>query len=183
MQNGNQPGPNQFPQGGHQPNQPGSHGSNQPGPNQFPQGGNHPSFESNQHNHGQLPEAGNQLGPHQFPDHHHHSIRPGQNPHQGGPSNGRPNYEHNGDTQNRVDGDDKFATDAFFGGSENTHREWTDEDEMKWQATTKAPYFENKVPGLECTLPASAVLGLLLRDQANEPNIYLKMISQVPRLL
>lgn len=29
---------------------------------------------------------------------------------------------------------------------------------MKWQATTKAPYFENKVPGLECTLPASAVL-------------------------
>lgn len=29
---------------------------------------------------------------------------------------------------------------------------------MQWQATTKAPYFENKVPGLECTLPASAVL-------------------------
>lgn len=65
---------------------------------------------------------------------------------------------------NRVDTEtDGFATNAFFGvkqeGSDKVHREWTQEDESKWQATTKAPYFENKVPGLECTLPAAAVLG------------------------
>lgn len=59
----------------------------------------------------------------------------------------------------------EFATNAFFGahqstsGSDKVHREWTQDDESKWQATTKAPYFENKVPGLECTLPAAAVLG------------------------
>lgn len=54
----------------------------------------------------------------------------------------------------------KYPTDAFFGHTQNTaEREWTQDDEMKWQATTKAPYFENKVPGLDCVLPASAVLG------------------------
>lgn len=60
-------------------------------------------------------------------------------------------------------GEDKFLTNAFFGnnaeGTNKINRHWTPEDEARWQATTKAPYFENKVPGLECTLPASAVLG------------------------
>ncbi|CRK93767.1 CLUMA_CG007295, isoform A [Clunio marinus] len=58
--------------------------------------------------------------------------------------------------------DETFATNAFFRPNkrpETLDRHWTEEDEQKWQATTKAPYFENKVPGLECTLPASAVLG------------------------
>lgn len=40
-----------------------------------------------------------------------------------------------------------FATDSFFAGSEE--REWTQEQESKWQATTKAPFFENTVPGNE----------------------------------
>lgn len=68
------------------------------------------------------------------------------------------NHQHSQNT-----GDDKFLTNAFFGsnqdGSEHGNRQWTEDDELKWQATTKAPYFENKVPGLECSLPASAVLG------------------------
>lgn len=56
--------------------------------------------------------------------------------------------------------EDKYLTDAFFDPNQQTvDREWTNDDEMKWQATTQVPYFENKVPGLECTLPASAVLG------------------------
>lgn len=29
----------------------------------------------------------------------------------------------------------------------NHNRDWTNEDELRWQATTQAPYFENKVPG------------------------------------
>lgn len=69
------------------------------------------------------------------------------------------------ESHNRLDEkENKFLTNAFFGdnneGSQKVNREWTETDEMKWQSTTKAPYFENKVPGLDhCTLPASAVLG------------------------
>jgi hypothetical protein len=55
-------------------------------------------------------------------------------------------------------GDNKFATNAFFKPTD-LDRHWTEEDEEQWQATTKAPYFENKVPGLQCSLPAAAVLG------------------------
>lgn len=76
----------------------------------------------------------------------------------------RPVVSPNIDNQdNHVDSDDQFLTNAFFGhnadGTDKVNRQWTQDDEQKWQATTKAPYFENKVPGLECTLPASAVLG------------------------
>lgn len=82
----------------------------------------------------------------------------------GGQGNNQNGHDADPNTQNRVDAtDDQFLTNAFFNpnqqGTENVHREWTKEDEQKWQATTKRPYFENKVPGLECTLPASAVLG------------------------
>lgn len=62
---------------------------------------------------------------------------------------------------NRVDSEAKgFLSNAFFSHqkSDKVSRKWSLDDEMRWQATTKAPYFENKVPGLECTLPASAVL-------------------------
>ncbi|KAG5674815.1 hypothetical protein PVAND_004762 [Polypedilum vanderplanki] len=45
--------------------------------------------------------------------------------------------------------------------TENRRSEWTEEDEMKWQATTKKPYFENKAPVLGCTLSAAAVLGAM----------------------
>lgn len=58
---------------------------------------------------------------------------------------------------------DEFLTNSLFGeGSNADRREWTAEDEQDWQATTKAPYFDNKVPGMDCALPAAAVLGELL---------------------
>lgn len=57
---------------------------------------------------------------------------------------------------------DEFASNSLFGeGSSADRREWTVEDEKAWQATTRAPYFENKVPGMDCSLPAAAVLGEL----------------------
>jgi hypothetical protein len=53
-----------------------------------------------------------------------------------------------------------FPSDVFFNNVDEKNRAgWTENDERQWRATTKAPYFENKVPGLECTLPAAAVLG------------------------
>jgi hypothetical protein len=37
---------------------------------------------------------------------------------------------------------------------------WDESDDQKWRATTKAPYFENKIPGEDSkVLPASAVVG------------------------
>ena len=58
------------------------------------------------------------------------------------------------------------STNSFFYnppglniGNSYGNREWNRDDEMKWQATTKKPYFENKQPGRECILPAAAVLG------------------------
>jgi hypothetical protein len=57
----------------------------------------------------------------------------------------------------------RFPSTGFFNNIDEKNRDWTDNDERKWQATTKAPYFENKVPGLECTLPAAAVLGKKLK--------------------
>lgn len=53
-------------------------------------------------------------------------------------------------TLNRVDNGNQethFATDSFF--SNNDDRQWTEDQEMQWQATTKAPFFENTVPGNE----------------------------------
>ncbi|CAO1356618.1 unnamed protein product, partial [Diamesa tonsa] len=62
-------------------------------------------------------------------------------------------------------GSNGFSTNSFFFnpgmniGNSFGNREWNRDDEMKWQATTKKPYFENKQPGRECALPAAAVLG------------------------
>lgn len=101
------------------------------------------------------------------PNHNHNSA--GQHPHTPTvrplPVQPLPSHTHGTqDVHNQLgSGQDKFLTNAFFGGdgqgTDNVNRHWTEDDELKWQATTKAPYFENKVPGLECTLPASAVLG------------------------
>jgi len=38
-------------------------------------------------------------------------------------------------------------------------RRWDEEEDRKWRATTQAPYFENKIPGEDKILPASAVIG------------------------
>lgn len=55
---------------------------------------------------------------------------------------------------------------SYYGGSryyddEHRRRSWSESDERSWRATTQAPYFENKVPGSESYLPASAVVGEL----------------------
>lgn len=36
---------------------------------------------------------------------------------------------------------------------------WNSEDDRNWRKTTKAPYFENKLPGYEKYLPAAAIVG------------------------
>ena len=72
----------------------------------------------------------------------------------------------------RSSGGSGFLTNAlFYGagthhgymwGSHNSHsrrRSWDEDEDRRWRATTKAPYFENKVPGSESYLPASAVVG------------------------
>lgn len=57
-----------------------------------------------------------------------------------------------------------FLTGAlFFGmgmhGGGGYGRSWNSENDRRWRSTTKAPYFENKVPGSEDYLPAAAVIG------------------------
>ncbi|CRL03836.1 CLUMA_CG016757, isoform A [Clunio marinus] len=60
-------------------------------------------------------------------------------------------------------GGSSFLTSALFnrGRSHNSfrHRSWSDKDDRRWRMTTKAPYFENKIPGSEKILPAAAVVG------------------------
>jgi len=41
----------------------------------------------------------------------------------------------------------------------NDRIRWNKSDDKKWRATTRAPYFENLVPGENKILPASAVDG------------------------
>lgn len=37
--------------------------------------------------------------------------------------------------------------------------EWTEGDDRRWRFTTKAPYFDNRIPRTDKILPASAVVG------------------------
>lgn len=53
---------------------------------------------------------------------------------------------------------------GYMWGRSSSHdsynrRRWDEEEDRKWRATTQAPYFENKVPGEDKILPASAVIG------------------------
>ena len=41
----------------------------------------------------------------------------------------------------------------------NFYRRWDDENDRKWRETTRAPYFDNKIPLDDKVLPASAVIG------------------------
>ena len=61
-----------------------------------------------------------------------------------------------------------FLTYGLFYGAGMHHghsmgrssgRRWDDEEDRRWRATTRAPYFENRQPGSESVLPAAAVLG------------------------
>lgn len=131
----NPQGQNPQSQGPHA-QRPQDHDHNQNPQNQYPQ---------------QFPTANGQPTQGQRPPNSQNPQFPG-NQNQGQGQNNRVNTDNHGDQSTN-----HFATDAFFGNNHN--HQWTEDDEMKWQATTKAPYFENKVPGLECTLPASAVLG------------------------
>lgn len=44
-------------------------------------------------------------------------------------------------------------------GGGSSSRNWNNDEDRRWRATTKAPYFENKVPGSRAFLPAAAVIG------------------------
>jgi hypothetical protein len=103
-------------------------------------------------------------GQHHNTDNSHHHT----NNHQGSG-----HTHHQVDNVNRIDSNDQFATNAFFKPTAN-ERHWSEREEQEWQATTKAPYFENKVPGLECSLPAAAVLG----DYKNSMRVF--FISKSP---
>ena len=76
----------------------------------------------------------------------------------------------------------------FFGAGMHSgygwghRRSFDQEDDRRWRATTKAPYFENKVPGSDNYLPAAAVVGaatafglvslLPLNVPSNKPLMY-----------
>lgn len=111
---------------------------------------------------------GQKTGPNVFPNQNHDLNNGEQTISQQVPSNGGGQQAHasggeQSSSHNQVETENgKFPSNAFF-KPESVDRQWTEKDEEEWQATTKAPYFENKVPGLECTLPASAVLGEKLK--------------------
>ena len=48
--------------------------------------------------------------------------------------------------------------------SENFYRKWDNEQDREWRKTTRAPYFDNKLPGDLNFFPASAVVGKFLES-------------------
>ena len=48
-----------------------------------------------------------------------------------------------------------FLISSLFNGR------WNEEKDQQWRESTRAPYFENKLPESQKNLPASAVLGML----------------------
>jgi hypothetical protein len=72
---------------------------------------------------------------------------------------------------------------GYMWGQRNAYeKRWNEEKDREWRATTSAPYFENKIPGEDKILPASAVVGaatafglvslLPLNVPANKPIMY-----------
>lgn len=60
----------------------------------------------------------------------------------------------------------KDITSSLFYGPKVSNRDknqfygrWNNENDKKWRETTRAPYFDNKIPGDDKVLPASAVIG------------------------
>lgn len=57
-----------------------------------------------------------------------------------------------------------LTSSLFFGprikeyNKEEFYKKWNDNNDNEWRKTTRAPYFENKIPGDHTVLPASAVL-------------------------
>jgi hypothetical protein len=68
-------------------------------------------------------------------------------------------------------GPSSFLTNAIFYGHEirfgntmhdmRTYIPWSEEKDEQWRATTKAPYFDNKIPQSQDILPAAVVDGKL----------------------
>ncbi|CRK93765.1 CLUMA_CG007293, isoform A, partial [Clunio marinus] len=106
-----------------------------------------------------------------YPNHNYYNSYPNYGSSFG--SNGLPGntYIYNNYYGSRSSGGSPFLTNALFYGAgmhhgytwgnhnSNHRRSWYDEDDRRWRATTKAPYFENKVPGSDSILPAAAVVG------------------------
>ena len=63
--------------------------------------------------------------------------------------------------------DIKHLTQNFDQDS-SEEQAWDEEDDKNWRATTKSPYFENKIPGENVTLPAAAVIGENLEKEKPE---------------
>lgn len=61
---------------------------------------------------------------------------------------------HNHYSRPLQDGGSSLLSSALF-----TNLRMNSKDDKQWRATTKAPYFENKVPGSESVLPAASVIG------------------------
>jgi hypothetical protein len=78
----------------------------------------------------------------------------------------------------------KFGDHNSYSSNRQRRRQWDDQEDHNWRATTKAPYFGNKVPGSEVILPAAAVVGaatafglvslLPLNVPINKPLMYCK---------
>lgn len=132
---------------------------------QFPNFSPYPNVYNNQPNyqygHGQAPYPQQPHHPMPDPNYQHVGVHQipisPQIPHEGNhqrpispqiPQQGAEGIHHQTSTlDHRYNKDNRgqFATDSFFASTDN--REWTEEQEAKWQATTKAPFFENTVPG------------------------------------
>lgn len=54
--------------------------------------------------------------------------------------------------------DFEWASSGYYDGL-NRVGSWNQYEDLRWRQTTRAPYFENKVPGENKIIPASAVLG------------------------
>jgi hypothetical protein len=69
----------------------------------------------------------------------------------------------------RASGPSSYLTNALFYGDEirfgntmhnkETYIPWNDDKDEEWRATTKSPYFENKIPQSEDILSAAVVDG------------------------
>ena len=78
-------------------------------------------------------------------------------------------YIYQNNFRTRASGPSSYLTNALFYGHEirfgntmhdiETYIPWNEEKDRDWRATTKSPYFENKIPQSQDVLPASVVDG------------------------
>jgi len=61
----------------------------------------------------------------------------------------------------KYSGSNRFLINSLFYG-DGINRRWDDQKDRKWRETTRAPYFDNKLPGDDKIFPVSAVVGKFL---------------------